>query len=249
MSLVLVIMSLLMGMMLKIYTDRSDSAALQTVNQQMDDIEDALFSYRDTYLRLPCPADPTLAATSASFGVSASTAGTCSGSNLLQYPASSPTHKAGAVPVKALGLPDSAAIDPWGRKYMYVVQLAATGTNAFTTYSAYDTTIGNITIYDESGTGTPRSARALYVLLSFGKNGHGGYFAGAGTSRMNARSVNTAELQNCACTSAAANNNPNLNIAFYQKSYTPDPTNVLNIFDDIVRYKTRMQLATPSELP
>ncbi len=246
-AIVVIVLGVMLGIGLKLATNNTTATAYQNVNSQLDEIEDALYSFRETNNRLPCPADQTLAMTSGSFGVEATTPGTCTNGNILTYPSVTPTHKAGAVPVRALGLPDSMAIDPWGRKLMYAVKLDATATNAFITNPITSAWPGTLfTVNDESG--SARTTSALYVLVSFGKNGHGGYLAGSGAIRMNAGSLNAAELENCDCTSTAVPNSPNLNTTYVQQPITT--TNSANSFysyDDVVRFKSRMLLASYAE--
>jgi prepilin-type N-terminal cleavage/methylation domain-containing protein len=184
----------------------------------------------------------------------------------------------GALPTKELKLPDKYAYDPWGRKILYVVDIRITNYSplAFTNYPVNSPstagTIGAIVVktiatdvtnaacatYAASATNPVSTAcldsaatyKAIYALVSFGKNGHGGYVRNiSGTStRYNAASTNTDEWKNCHCTSSATYTAGTFDRIFVQKSKTNSPTTLSNSFDDVVRFKTRAQMASPSEL-
>lgn len=170
--------------------------------------------------------------------------------------------EAGGVPTKALRLPDKYAYDPWGRKILYVVDKRITATSAFTSYPAYAlgaSTVGEVVVKPtNTGTNSSTSANtlgnavtysALYALVSSGKNGHGGYVRSlsATAQRFNAGSNDPDELKNCHCTAAAASGT--FDRIFVQKPKANSGTgNLTDVFDDIVRYKTRAEMAAPSEL-
>jgi hypothetical protein len=88
----------------------------------------------------------------------------------------------------------------------------------------------------------------IYALVSFGKNGHGGYVRNlsASSTVLNAGSTNTDEQKNCHCTSAAVAGT--FDRIFVQKARTAGSTTLTDIFDDIVRFKTRAELSAPVEL-
>lgn len=101
-----------------------------TVNQ-LRAIDEALWNFRSTYGRLPCPADITLSITNNNYGREASDMGTCAvaagGSNFATgYGA------AGMIPVKTLGLSDSMGMDAWNRRIFYSVDIRYTRERSFT---------------------------------------------------------------------------------------------------------------------
>jgi hypothetical protein len=91
------------------------------------------------------------------------------------------------------------------------------------------------------------TTKALYALVSFGEDGHGGYVRNtAGTSTAyNAGATNADELANCHCNSSAVATS--FYRIFVQKPKTPSATPGAG-FDDIVRFKTRQEMASPAEL-
>ena len=159
----------------------------------------------------------------------------------------------GAVPTKALKIADKYAYDAWGNKIFYVVDERTTNWSAFTTYLINDTTVGAIVIkktYNDT-LANAITYKGIYALVSAGKNGHGAYprnvNGSAGTGRINAGSINTDELKNCHCTNNGVSTNY-FDRIFVQKSKTIDSTQYNDNFDDIVRFKTRSQMASSAEL-
>lgn len=158
----------------------------------------------------------------------------------------------GMVPTKTLRLPDDYAFDGWGRRIMYTANPSMTVVNAFSITPVTDIT-QRITIKDASGhTKSPLPSTvplAIYVVMSFGPNGHGAWPHNGGTTRISTGSNNADELVNCACTNTAADNTVRTARTFIQKAPTQDPTigDHTNDFDDIVVYGTRADLRTPLE--
>ena len=114
-------------------------------NHKLNVIEQALMAYRLANERLPCPADATLAATDANYGVEANNAsGTCTGGTPSANASISITGNPnapnssivaeGAVPFKSLGLPESFMYDSWGHKFAYAVWTPDTAEGAFLNY-------------------------------------------------------------------------------------------------------------------
>ena len=90
----------------------------------------------------------------------------------------------------------------------------------------------------------PLAYKGLYALVSYGKNGYGGYVYNIGGSAVvyNAGSTNADEQKNCHCnTSATATAFDRI---FVQKLKTAGSTSLTDNFDDIVRFKTLSQLTT-----
>ncbi len=81
--------------------------------------------------------------------------------------------------------------------------------------------------------------KAVYVLWSAGKNGHGGYSRAASTSLINAASTNAQEYNNCDCDATATKTT--FDAIFYDGSATA------STFDDVITYATRPQLRSASE--
>ncbi len=130
-SIVLTIIGVLLGSSLTLLTNYLQQAPGRDTRARLRMIEDALWNFRTTFGRMPCPADATLALTSNSFGKEASDIGTCAvatgGSNFATG-----NGAAGMLPTKTLGLPDEMAFDGWDRRIFYAVDIRATAERAFT---------------------------------------------------------------------------------------------------------------------
>lgn len=207
----------------------------------------------------------------------------------------------GAVPTKALGLPDSYAYDAWGRKIFYAVDRRFTITNAFSVYqltnvfntytvtfganigatavasavenmptagtapvtscpapvgSTPDTcTAGAIVVMNNwsansSAINNAITTSAAYVLVSYGKDGAGGYMRNLSSTPIlySNYTSNTNEWKNghyvyfySAC----------LATVFDRYFVQMPPSNAAgsrSSFNNIVRFKTRTNLATSQEL-
>lgn len=231
-SVVLVIVATMLAGVLPAITESSKVRAIDQTADRMKEIEDSLQAYFATNSALPCPSDITQAVNNANFGKKAANA-TCQGGT----PAANwgPVNAAGAagnvvgggVPTKDLGLPDEVAFDGWGHRFAYHVDRTATVAGTFGTSGA-------ITV---NGTGGAlRSASAVYVLISAGKNGHGGY--GRAATRFDAGSTNADEWSNCQSATATCGGAPaSYNATFVQRLEQADSAAVTNKFDDLVVYK------------
>jgi len=246
---------------LRYATAISTSNSNKAVNTTLDVVEAALQNYRNVYGRLPCPADITLAESNASFGTEIETLadGLCTGANFTNtttdpdnadplYDATTLSQvTAGAIPVKALKLPNRFAYDAYGRKILYAVDKRITAYGAFLQYPV-QVTSGAIVVkvVATNALSNALTYNALYSLVSYGKNGHGGYIRNLNntSTRFNASSTNSDELKNCHCDSTATATN--FDRIFVQKPVTGNAASGLQ-FDDIVRFKTRSQLQTLAE--
>lgn len=243
-SVVLLIIALVTGFGLIATIGAMESAKRAATENKLNEIEKALMQFRTLYSRLPCPSDITLASTDTSYGVEGATPGTCTGGTPAANYVSSGTGYYGSgyvveggVPTKALKLPNEFMFDGWGRRIAYVVDRAVTAKDAFVTIAPRETC--RIAVGDEYGT-TERTSGAVYALISYGPNGHGGYTNG--TTRMNAGSTNTDEKINCHCTAAGTDDSFGAN--YVQKEVTENPSDSTDKFDDIVRFKLRWHMQT-----
>ena len=239
-AIVIIIIAVVTGSGLMIGKSALDSSSQTSTNNRLDVIEKALIAFRQTNNRLPCPADGTLTKSSANFGVEASTPGNCKDGGAgvqsdFAVGANSSRIVEGVVPVRALNLPDEFMFDGWGSKIAYAVWTPMTASRSFFSYGI-QFNCGQITVKD--GSGNPRTSQADYVLLSYGKNGHGAYNA-SGTKNSSG-SQNSDEKANCHCDSNAADTG--YGATYVQKDPTENSANSLDKFDDVVRYKERWQL-------
>lgn len=114
MSIVLLIIGLAIGMLLPLSSAMVDSQKRQTVRTTLSTIDAALVNYVAQNQRLPCPANGTIASGQPNAGVAIILpSGLCS-------PAPS-NQASGVVPWATLGLPESAATDPWNARITYRV--------------------------------------------------------------------------------------------------------------------------------
>ena len=262
-ALVIAILGLLAAAAFRYATNISNTRNYADLNETLTTIEEALRAYSASQSRLPCPSDITLSDNATNFGKEVGTSGdgNCTGYNFINsgtdpdnadglYDATAASNVvAGGVPTKTLKIDDRYAYDPWGRRILFAVDKRITATSAFTTYSVTNSTIG-VVVVKQNSTDTLANAityKAVYSLTSFGPNGHGGYVRNpsATSTRFNAASTNTNEQNNCHCNSSAVTTA--FDRIFVQNSKTPSTT-LTNVFDDVVRFKTRSQLVTYSEL-
>ena len=271
MSIVLAIIAVVMGSGLAMFSASLDRRQLQETNTKLAALRNAILNYRIIYNRLPCPADLTLAYASNYFGVEApntnGVTNNCTtgasyhiGTGVRGATGTLPTANffntsvhylvVGMVPARTLGLPDDYAVDGWGRRIVYAVDMRFTVTNAFTSITIASLPNPSsqpwLTI-SASASGPTKTTLAAYVLVSSGPNGHGGWprnFSGT-IARISTGSVNTDELTNCHCDSTATA--ANLTKVFVQKMPTQNPSNILDSFDDVLVYATRADLRRANE--
>lgn len=260
-ALVLAILSLVVAGVAQVAGQTIRHKKADEIKTKMGAIEMALYDFRQRNGRLPCPADGTLAVSNQNFGQETIPAGTSGASTTAcingstytsGHTPSNPSQSAdfydgtstvaGIVPVRALGLSDDDAFDPWGGAFFYAVDQRATTASAFTSYQVTDTTIGSITVNDDGGNTVVNDVVAL--LISYGPNGHGAYQYGGGIK--SSGSTNANELINCHCDNTGAAGT--FTATFIQQSAattsTSDPT---QNFDDVVRWYTRSSFLSTTD--
>ena len=134
----------------------------------------ALRAYQIVNGNLPCPADPTQPIGSTNYGVAATNTGStgnCVGGSVNAAYADSTQHIAiGMLPVRALQLPDAAALDGYGRNITYAVDTSATGCWASSSLP------GAITVNDNGN-----NQSTVAALISHGQDGYGAWLPLQGT--------------------------------------------------------------------
>ena len=231
-----------------------ESARRVSTQQKLDAIETALMAFRLANNRLPCPGDATLtdiAANSTTYGFEANNAlGTCIGGSPAAnasyiVPSGSPSAAAGttiaegAVPVRALNLPDEFQFDGWGRKISYAVWTPLTATNAFVTYGI-SPSCGAITV-ENAGHGN-RSTAGAYALISYGPDGHGGYLKNGSRYNVGSSMTNVDEIADAHYSNAGADTG--YAATYIQKDYSTytGDSDAVHPFGHTVRYKERWQM-------
>lgn len=275
-TMVMAVLGVLLGSGLAIGTAVTSTTRLDETTQKMQAIERAIYAFKQVKGRLPCPANITLAVTDQQFGreqpdtVTAAN-GCASVANQMFYANNSNVKTSGSmVPIRTLGLPDDYAYDGWGRRIFYAVNVDATRTDTtpFTTIFPTTNMDGGINVDNAGGSRTAGTFRvctiqplctattgngAIYLLLSFGPNGHGAWPKAGGTTRLSAvpdpgdpgRPITNAdELANCHCTGA-----PTVSATAYDNTFVQGDSRTTNLsnaatttFDDIVRYTTPWRL-------
>lgn len=236
MSIVLLILSLMLGGVLAALTQDSRIRQKEQLKMKMDTIEQALLAYvkKSSTYALPCPA-AFVAQSNAGFGAAAA-----SGCATLTY--TDGTTASGSVPVRTLGLSDDFAFDPWGNLFTYSVSTAAATTNALSTTYPTKETLGTISMTDTVG--STITTVAIATLVSHGPDGFGS-FTREGT-RKAGYSSNANQQTNCHCTAAAANGTYAATFVIGANAITAGDAE--SGFDDIVRFYGREFFMIPTDL-
>lgn len=240
-TVVLLVISLILGAAISLLGVGLFNLTYKDTQSRMRIIQQALLDYRIAYDKLPCPANyGTYATTDANFGIAADGT-TCTGSPSADFGDANSTF--GMLPVRTLGLPDDMAFDGWGRRLRYAVGTAYTLDNAFTT-KVITATTGGLTV--KNADNTDLTTNAVYVVVSYGENGHGARGGATGTL-INANSSNGEELLNCKCNTSGAYDSGVNGITFVQNEVKPNPDDITDKFDDIVVFATRAQMPDADE--
>lgn len=206
-----------------------EATRIQTTQDNMRRVLDALIDFRATNGRLPCPALITQTDDAATAYTENCTA------------------NRGAVPARTLGISEETAIDGWGRRITYHVASTICGTDASglplnCTEAHYRLSnilnpaspppTGNLEIRSSNMPGGANNNRvttqAAFVLVSHGVNGSGGF--------------NRAGVQLGASTNALEVENANGDTLYRSEYYGLQPAAGQAVFDDFLLYRTRAQL-------
>ncbi|MFW0777033.1 MAG: ubiquitin-activating E1 FCCH domain-containing protein [Rickettsiales bacterium] len=242
-TIVVIIIALVSGMGLMATIGAVESARRAATENKLNEIEAALMRYREIYDRLPCPADITVPDTDDDVGEATTPTGDCTNGGVdpqaRLWTVGVNEVVEGAVPVKALNLPDDFMYDGWDRRILYTVNATFTSEKSFT-YMHPKEQCGT-DIYGVNS-GVTKSTNAIYALISHGENGHGAYISSG--SRITDSSADGNELKNCRCTAVGADAASFTGTV--QKPYSQNAGGGL-VFDDIVRFKERWQMQTPED--
>lgn len=239
-SIVLVIISLLTAGGLVVGTAMLGRAAYVDTTKQMEQINQSLRDYYVINGHLPCVASLSDLPGSANFGVDIGTGGTtCAGG----VAANSPGHeridvgggvmvRVGMLPVRTLGLPDSAASDEYGNRIIYAV------TEALTDAGQFGTEPGAITVQDMGD--NPILTSAAYFIVSPGRDRKGALAYSNGN-----------EVEACDSVAAPPNEaldevNCTLTTAIFRDAPYNSGSQEEFFFDDIVRWAPKFHLQAES---
>jgi len=228
MALSLFVLSIMFSAFMTIYVTFSSQNQIAATQSTMQSIQAALDQYLLNTGYLPCPASLNAAKGASSYGAASNCAASAP-AGTVDYGAGSTAIRIGAVPFKALNLPQEIATDSWNNRYTYVV-VKSLATNASTFISTNPT--GAISIVDTNGNTIVSSGGTAYVLISYGPYGMGSY--------------NAAGKQFVACGTNKGTENCNNDNVFRIAPYNDGKSS--NQFDDFLAWKTRAQLIKDNQL-
>jgi type II secretory pathway pseudopilin PulG len=249
MAIVVTIMGVLMGGMLAVSTNYIQNNSLRTTKEKLQAIDDALKTYYSRYGYLPCPASPSASENATFFtipiyGISSFCSDPMFSAflfpGLWEVGTGSNRIQGGAIPTRALGLPDSAMYDEWGNRFVYTVVTDLTAGR--TDFINYTTTLTNgvIQVVDMNGNQLldPSTKNIVaYVILSHGKDRRGGFGRqSASGSPAVACDTTTKDSENCDMYSSATKDNIFMDTSINESSVAG------NYYDDLVRWRTTTSL-------
>jgi prepilin-type N-terminal cleavage/methylation domain-containing protein len=228
-SVVLVIVSILISGYFAFTVKLGIDEKMRRNEAKMDKIVEAIQKYYNINGYIPCPAFRCDALDSSAFGKSGGATGSCSsGGAVCIYSTNTATNDEvliGAVPVRTLGLSDSAAFDEWGNRFRYSTVLALAKTK--TEFEETPVPTNSIDVLNRSGASANANISGhnsiAYVLISHGPNGVGayGYYDGG---------------VNISCSGGAETENCDDDDTFLDAPYEPNQT------DDFIRWETKQKL-------
>lgn len=236
-SITLVVLGITIYSAVAIYTKRVEISRIADTTEKLKVIENALRSYYLKNGTLPCPADGTLTTGAAAFGVAsvAANCGSSTDSNTGIYSISGNSVYMGVVPTRTLNLQDSYMLDDWGNRITYVVA------DDFSNGS-WDI---NGTINVSNTAGGSFTTEAVYIIISYGKDGIGAWRRAGGTARIEAQTkTSDFELENAHINTSGAH-------TAWDDEFYDDVINdgdvtaagkLTKYFDDIVKWKTADQV-------
>ncbi|WP_412033199.1 type II secretion system protein [Nitratireductor aquimarinus] len=173
--LVIIIGGILLGALSSALVVYVQQAELRSTQQRLDLVDQALQQYLSVNGRYPCPARLDAAPDTAEFGREVGPDCETASPSGFHRTAGRDGREVliGGVPVRTLNLPDDYGADAYGSRFAYAV------TQALTAAELYDRNEGGIAVIDSADNSviTPEGA-AHYVVVSFGKDGAGGYSVG-----------------------------------------------------------------------
>jgi prepilin-type N-terminal cleavage/methylation domain-containing protein len=237
-SIVLIISSIIITGSIGLSGTAIKNAKIDTTNNRLEKIEQALLAYVRINKRLPCPASLYDIETDSTYASQKGVAGVCDLDNIDGIFTSITTNADalvyGALPAKTLGLSIEYAKDGFKNKFSYVVPKGLTeiyGINPG--FEGLDMTVSSnspITVNETlSGSpGTSISSKVAYVIISHGKNGYGAFQDDSGTTQ-NPVSSDLDEQNNYPISAEGTANFDDIFISNSGSDY----------FDDVVKYSTR----------
>ncbi len=262
-SIVLVVVGIMLYAGIAIGAIQVEAAKLKQTKDKINKIDRALQLYLETNNSLPCPSDGELSGDDNNYGKGVKTDNaavsdaTCANVTGIDVSAVTVAYM-GVVPTRDLDLPDDFMVDGWGNKISYAVSRycvdkenwsdndqssrfkCTTGADGNADY--YYDVGGSLSVLDNTGH-TSRTAQAVYVVLSHGKNGLGGY-TNEGARIMSAAESSQYDLDNAGLTTADGTSGDATNIVFRDDLILDyDGATAEDVyFDDVVSWKTGPQM-------
>ena len=200
MSVVLAIVSLILGSVISLATQQLNVNTYQQTKDTLNTIEAALQRQVMISGYLPCPASKTAAVASATYGIAtdcnaAAPAGT---TDISTIAGTADDVRIGTVPTRTLNLSDKVMVDAWNMRITYaVVKDLAINKTTFDAYAK--PTSGGIIVNDSAGNSmiapSPTGNLVAYVLVSHGYDNKGAT-AISGTSA-NSCGAGYGDTENC----------------------------------------------------
>jgi len=185
-SVVILVISVVVAGLLSVQTSGNITKKNAATNYRINQVYKALKIFAGANKRLPCPAPITLAASDVSYGEE----GDCTAATGV-YVSGNLVY--GMLPIKALKISPSLALDDFGNKFAYIVD------STFTTSSSpsgfIDPNEGGIAINKYFSSLILEEPSAIFAIISYGKNQKGGVSAFATTANSSSSS-DVDELEN-----------------------------------------------------
>ena len=168
-SVVLLIISLMVGFGLEATLSTLKTSDITTTRERLKVIHQAMDLYLQQNSRYPCPAPITAVPGGATFGTEAAVSATCSALGAVAGTTVSGTVRMGAVPIRALNLPEEYIRDAWNNKFLYAVTAALVST------ATYGASVGTVAITDGFGNNVTAAESPAYIIVSHGLDQKGAY--------------------------------------------------------------------------
>ena len=172
MAVVITIVSVLIALSADMFSKIQDSENRKITREKLETAVKMLAAYRRANNFLPCPAGLRIAYGASNFGSSSCIVNTGTGGGIYRINGSGVNELIkGVLPTNTLGLPQSAAIDAWGNKILYVMRRG----DANTSSTGYGTTATRFTIRDSTNTNIISASDGVYAVISTGRDGNGAW--------------------------------------------------------------------------
>jgi prepilin-type N-terminal cleavage/methylation domain-containing protein len=221
-SVVLTIIALVVGLSLSAIKIQLDIAKIEGTQQHLQLVRSALSLYHKKYNRYPCPAVPSMTSADANYGLAAPSCDAACPAGL----ACDNNAVIGFVPFKTIKLNEELAYDAWDHKITYAID------KTHTVISKYEN--GSIPIIDASGnkiTASPVFDDSIFVLVSHGNDGKGGY---DDQGNLTACGATALDVENCDGDSA------------FRDTRLNDGDREDKFFDDLVLWQTQETVSDKS---